>query len=116
MKLRSLWNIKRQNDDMDMKLRIAEFMISGDTSNIPIIPAVVKVFDDFSDLTRIKKIDTGYSIDQITHMVRDTIGRDGMLSIMVAPGVMKELDAETLKESFVALIRQQIRCLLINAI
>lgn len=62
------------------------------------------------------RVDTGYSVEQITQLVHNTIGRDAVLSIMVAPGVMKELDAESLKESFIALIQQKIHCLLINAI
>ena len=116
MKCRRIWSIHQSNMDMELKIAKMEVILSGDFSSMPSVPILMKVYDDSTDTTRIKKINTSDSFDHIHAVIKDTIGRDCMASVMVSEGVMREMDTNSLKEAYKSIFKGEMHSLFVNAI
>ena len=116
MKLKRLWTLKQANDEEEAKVAKMEVIISGDFSTMPSVPVIMKVYDDSTGMTRIKKINTRDSVEHVNAVIRDTIGRDTLVSVMVSPGEMKDLDLTNLREAYKSIFKGELHSLFVNAI
>lgn len=116
MKCRRLWTIHQANLENELKIAKMEMVLSGDLSDMPAAPILMKVYDDSTDMTRIKKINTKDTFEHINSVIRETVGRDCMASVMVSEGVMREMDVMSVKEAYKSIFRGEMHCLFVNAI
>ena len=104
------------DDEEEARVAKLEVIVSGDFSIMPSVPVIMKVYDDSTGMTRIKKINTRDSIEHINSVIQNTIGRDTLVSVMVSEGVMKDLDSTNLREAFKSIFKGELHSLFVNAI
>ena len=115
MKLKRLNSLIIENNALESKESKMKVLLAGNFDDLPDLPIMLKVYDDKTRETKIKKISTASSYQTVVQNVHELINRDAILSVNLSDGVQTELSPVTLKSLFASFYKGESLYIFINA-
>ena len=116
MKLKRIWAMKENNDKLEEKVAILAGLLEGSCELPADTPLLMKVFDDATKTTKILKVSSSNTAQEIGEMITGLLKRPAVLSIQVNGTNKGNLSDDTLRDAHRSILRGETRRLTVSAL
>jgi HEAT repeat protein len=115
-KVRAFYNARIENQKLERKLQQLEMIASGRLGLPEGFPILLKLYDDVTARTRILKVSSNHSTEELVEIAAQSCRRRAILNVQTSPTSVTALTADSLLKAHTSICRGEQANLMILAL